>query len=872
MGVIIISHSRTPMTLPAGTRLGPYEIGSPLGAGGMGEVYRAYDPKLDREVAVKVLPTDVAQQAEALARFEREARAIAALSHPNILAIHDFGVDTGVAFAVMELLEGETLRERLSEGRLPVRKVIEYGVQIARGLAAAHERGFVHRDLKPENIFIVGDGHVKILDFGLARQTGPALAGGGSIAATAAAGTDPGTVLGTVGYMSPEQVRGETADHRSDLFSLGAVLFEMVTGERAFRRDTNAETMTAILRDDPPELLQNRADLPAAFDRVIRHCLEKRPGERFQSARDVAFALETLSGSSSAVAAGPVADPRRRRAMMWAAFGITLALGAVATLWAVSRSPASAPAVFTRLTFRRGTIFNARFDADGRSIVYSASFEGRTPDLFSTRRDGPDSRALGMPGADVVAISSTGEMALIRDRGPMDAWYRSDPGMLARAAASGGAARDMLGDVVSADWSPDGSKLAIVRRTADRLRVEFPVGTAVYETAQDVTRVRVSPQGTRVAFNEKEKGFGKNSVLRVWDGSAALRTLDTGAGADRVEFAWAPDGTELWFTEVSAATSNDLRAVAMGGRVRTVAKLPIAFHLYDIARDGTVLGGRSALRGSVIEVASGSDRERDHSWLDMSEAGDATPDGTNLLITEYGDGGGTGRWSVFLRKSDGSPAVRLGEGEAFGLSPDSRQALTLRRGTAPALVVLPTGAGEPRELSNPAKVDYFTGTWLHDGKRIGFAAQEAGHDLRYWVQPLDGAATPITPEGIVARIGEHPFSPDDRFLAVRHEDGGIFIHPAAGGNAVPVPDLRKVTVSRWTPDGRGLLVFTDGLPARVFRVDVATGRRELRKILMPADPAGVVNVYAVQVTANEQSYFYSYQRDLTDLYLIQGLR
>jgi Tol biopolymer transport system component len=395
----------------------------------------------------------------------------------------------------------------------------------------------------------------------------------------------------------------------------------------------------------------------------------------------------------------------------------------------------------------------------------------------------------------------------------------------------------------------------------------------VFETADAITRVRVSPDGARVAFNTKPAGLGGNSVIRVWEGSKTARALATDSGADRIEFAWTPDSSEIWFTESMGATSNNMRSMAMNGRVRTVATLPIGFHLHDIARDGTVLASRSALRSSVAEVAAGGERERDHSWLDLSELDDTLADGSSLLMTEFGEGGGVGRWSVFLRKTDGSPAVRLGEGEAFSLSPDGSQALSLRRGPQPTLVILPTGAGEAREIANPQHFDYLSARWLHDGKRIGFAALEPGHGLRYWVQPLDATtAQPITPEGIFTLPGANPFSPDDKFAAVQHEDGFMYLHPTAGGEATPIPNLRKVNLVRWTADGRGLLVSTNELPSRVFRVDVKTGGVELRKILMPTDPAGIFNIYSVQVAANEQSYFYTFQRDLTDLFLIQGLR
>ena len=280
--------------LAASSRLGPYEIVAPLGAGGMGEVYRARDTRLGREVAVKVLPEPFASNPDRLARFEREAKAVAALSHPNILGIHDYGTHEGVTYAVMELLEGETLGSRLAKGPVPWREAVEFGAAIAEGLAAAHAKGIVHRDLKPENLFLTADGRVKILDFGLARMT-PLANMQSETGPYVPAETDAGTVMGTVGYMSPEQVRGQTADARSDLFSFGCVLYEMVVGRRPFQRDTAAETMTAILHDEPPDPTVSGKQVPAELGRLIRHCLAKSPNQRLQSARDLSLGLRATA-------------------------------------------------------------------------------------------------------------------------------------------------------------------------------------------------------------------------------------------------------------------------------------------------------------------------------------------------------------------------------------------------------------------------------------------------------------------------------------------------------------------------------------------------------------------------------------------------
>jgi TolB-like protein len=297
------------MALSSGSRLGPYEIIAPLGAGGMGEVYRARDKKLDRDVAVKVLPQSVAADPDTLARFEREAKSVAALSHPNILAIHDFGNHDGIAYAVMELLEGETLRGKLDASPITEKQAVDYALQVARGLSAAHEKGIVHRDLKPENLFVSRDGHVKILDFGLAKRIEAVAPGKETSAPTGSGHTEPGAVMGTVGYMSPEQVKGFPVDHRSDIFSFGAILYELLSGKKAFKRDTNAETIAAILMSEPPELSESGRNIAPALDRIVKHCLDKDRERRFQTARDIAFSLSEQSSPAAGRGAREIAPP-----------------------------------------------------------------------------------------------------------------------------------------------------------------------------------------------------------------------------------------------------------------------------------------------------------------------------------------------------------------------------------------------------------------------------------------------------------------------------------------------------------------------------------------------------------------------------------
>src|SRR5208282_221155 len=404
-------NPQSQMALTSGTKLGPYDIQALIGSGGMGEVYRARDARLDRVVAIKVLPTSYSADAERLQRFVQEARSAAALNHPNILSIFDIGNEHGAPYIVSELLEGQTLRERIRSGALSNRKAIDYGLQVARGLAAAHEKGIVHRDLKPENLFLTNDDRVKILDFGLAKLTRPETSASAE-EPTVQVNTEPGQVMGTVGYMSPEQVRGKAADHRSDIFAFGSILYEMLSGQRAFRGETAADTMSAILKEEPVELTEVARNVPPALERMVRHCLEKNPGQRFQSAGDLAFNLEALTDSSvgsktsaqaaiaDAASLGTATAQRKEGAprgkLRVAAGALGLAALMLGVGWWLGRSSGRAPlAEYQAVTFRPGSIGNARFTPDG-SIVYSASWDGGASQLYVGRTDDPGSRELGL--------------------------------------------------------------------------------------------------------------------------------------------------------------------------------------------------------------------------------------------------------------------------------------------------------------------------------------------------------------------------------------------------------------------------------------------------------------------------------------------
>lgn len=865
------------MTLELNTQIGPYEILSKIGAGGMGEVFRARDSRLSRDVAIKILPGHYASSDDRLSRFEQEARATGALNHPNIVSIYDFGSHEGSPYVVTELLEGETLRAKLKSGPLAPRKALDFGVQMARGLAAAHEKGIIHRDVKPENIFLTRDGRLKILDFGLAKVSSEfSYSSNDSTIATLRAPTNPGVVMGTVGYMSPEQVRGIAVDHRSDVFSFGAVLYEMLTGEQAFRGDSAVEVMNSILKDEPLEPSSFVGSLPPGVDRVLHHCLEKQADSRFQSASDLAFDLEALSLSSGSYRSSGFRSGARRGIFSRVArrrlarAGVALLLAAVLAgggllagrwLWPTTIPTVSA---FNQLTFRRGALHSARFSSDGQTILYSAAWDGDASEVYLVRPGSPESRPLNLKDTAILAVSGTGEMAVLQKS------------TLGRVALTGGAPRAVAEEVHGADWKPGTEELAVVRYVDGKHRLEFPLGTVIHETDAGLASPRFSPDGTKLAFLLHPIANDDRGSVMVADLSGKVTEV-TNAWTSLGGIDWSPDGSEIWFAGARTGANRSLwatdRDASPGTEPRLVSSVAGSLYLHDIAFDGRVLVSRETVRSEILVHRPGETRERDLSWLDGSTASDISQDGSMLLFSELNHGGGT-NYSVYLRKTDGSPAVRLGEGNATGLSPDGKWALAIQPTSPPKLVVLPTGAGEARTVLQEGFDQIFTAKWFPDGRRVLLLASEPDRKIRSYMLTLDSgeAPVPLTEEGHYGAL----LTPDGSALAVVNEATFTWtLMPIGGGAATPIRGLNEGEVPvRWAEDGKHLyLRVTKQFPVEIMRLDPTTGRREKVVETMPADMTGVKPwPRGVLMSGDGEIYAYSYLRALSELYLLEGVR
>src|SRR5579872_88343 len=857
--------------LTSGTKIGPYEIQSPLGAGGMGEVYRARDSRLGREVAIKVLPAALAKDGDRLRRFETEARAIAALNHPNILAIHDIGTHDGAPYLVSECLEGQTLREELSGGALPLRRAVQYGTEIAQGLAAAHDKGIVHRDLKPENIFITRDGRVKVLDFGLAKLVRT----GDEGATIDAEPTSAGVVLGTVGYMSPEQVKGEAADARSDIFALGAILYEMFSGQRAFRRDTSAETMTAILKEDPPELSQTGKPISPAMDRIVRRCLEKKPLQRFQSARDLAFNLESLSAntSSGSGAAITAAERKPRNWVGLAAGALVLALIAAGSWMLGRRSGSATPPSYHQLTFERGLVYAARFAPDGRSIYYSASWNGQPVQLYSTVPDSPESRPLNLVNSTLFAVSPS-EIAI--SLGCKDRYIGNCQGTLGLVPVAGGSPREVAEGTLSAAWTADFTEMAVIRQEAGKYRVEFPRGKVIYQSDHALGYLRISPRGNAVAFAEFTGIEGDAGWAMAVDRDGK-ELLHSAVFTSFEGLAWSPSGAEVWVgTTVGAGWADAIYAFDFSGKKRMVLRLPGMLRLHDVSRDGRILLSKESWRSGVHFKGPGDMSERDLSWLDYAAMRDISTDGTEIVFDDWGAAAGSSSLA-YLRKTDGTPAVKLGAWWNPVLSPDGTRVLADEGTSAGAgrLALIPTGVGETQTLN--FRIEQFGSQgFMPDGRGIYFAGDD-GHGWRMYMVDQPGS-TPrsITPLITVkaSHFESHLVSPDSKFIFARDANGRGELYPISGGEPRGIPGwLPEDTWITWSADGRFAYVYHDEkTSAPVYRLDVITGKTDLVTTLAPSDSAGVTAIVTVRMTADGKSYAYSFDREHSDLFLVEGVR
>jgi Tol biopolymer transport system component len=851
-----------------GQVLGHYRVLEKIGSGGMGEVYRASDQRLGRDVALKILKPSLAHDRDRLRRFEQEARAAATLSHPNVVAVYDIGMHDGAPYIVSELLQGQTLRERLLDGAVARRPAVDYAGQIAQGLVAAHEKRIVHRDLKPENLFITKDGRIKILDFGIAKLTSSEFGsppGEATSPANMTTQTKTGSVLGTIAYMSPEQLRGKTVDHRSDIFSFGAIFYEMLTGNRAFAGETQVDTMTAILREDPPEMVREGADISQASEKVVRHCLEKEPENRFQSARDLAFALNTLSDSTTS---RQVLRFRRGKSgfRIWLPLSAAVLLLAVLAVALLPRLRPVANPEFHRVTFERGTVYSARFTPDGRTVIYGAAWNGRPLQIYSTIPDSLLARPLGLTSAYLLGLSRTNQLALML-RGRPGSRLEFEGGMLAQSPMIGGTPREILQDVVWADWSSAG-ELAVVHHVNGRDYLEFPVGKVLDQTSGSISNIRFSPRGDRIAFLDHPGRWDPAGAVCVVDLAGHKTTLSSGWDSEN-GLAWSPPGNEVWFTAVETGSSNRfLWAVNQSGRKRRVLTLP-GLTIQDIAPDGRVLATIDMER--LAMEWSGKDKQvRDLSWYDWSLAKDISPDGQSVLFEEGGEPAGP-KNAVAIRKIDGSLPIRLGDGTADTLSPDGKWAVAVSQ-TGPAhITLLPVGPGQSRQISLSALERLQNGAhFLPDGRHIAVNGNEPGHSGRtYLVDVIGGQTEPVTPEGTYATLP----SPDGKFLAGETADFKLGLFPLDGGPARTIPNLDSgYVLAQWSADSKALYVFRSGeVPLKIERLDIATGRVKAVRELIPADLGGVVSIGPVIANVNASEFAYSYYQTLSMLYVIAGL-
>ncbi len=837
----------------------------------MGVVYKAEDTALSREVALKVLPAEALGSPIAAERFLREARAAAALSHPNICTVYETGVHDGQHFISMELLEGETLRAQLADGALPVRKAIDYAKQIAQGMAAAHDKGITHRDLKPENVFITKDERVKILDFGLAKQVQSAISANDTQSPTLGALTNPGVVMGTIDYMAPEQMRGQTVDPRADIFSFGAMLHEMLTGRHPFRRETPTDTMAAILKEDPPELSTIDAKVPAALARLVEHCLEKKPAARFQSARDLAFALETLTGSSATLS-GPiiVAAARKRgwiRLLVFSGFSIGLLAGALLVGMRLARTNSPGEVIFEQKTFDPQFISNARFLPENKGIVFSAALEGNLPELFVIHAGAATPETLHQQRTHLLSVSNTGELAVLTNVSFLT--HRLYRGTLSVMPLDG-EPKPRMTDVREADWSPDGSDMAIIHDIGAGDQLEYPPDKLLYKSTGYLSDLRVSPDGNRVAFFEHPVRWDDRGDVLVADRTSGSVKKLAGDLWGIEGLAWMRDGRNVVFS--GSKSPHQFRPYLVdasgtkpaGQALQTIGPV----YIQDIAPDGRWITTYEQITYFIRFRLPGDRSEQEIGWLDNALFPHISPDRRAILFTDQSPGAGS-NYSVCYRSFEGVKPIHLGEGEGQDFSPDGKWALALIN-SPPQLVIYAIGPGKTIRLDRGPIVRYqMWAKWFPDGKQILFCGNEASKPTRCYRQAIDGGPpVSVTPYGFDMSL----ISPDGRTVLAYNSTGKGRILSLESGASQEARGLEMDDFPvKWSEDKKTIFVATrDPSHMRIYKVDLYSGQRTpVGGEIALEDRAGVISVLLTDMVQAGAGYVYNVGKDVSKMFVVQ---
>ena len=846
-----------------GQTISHYRILAPLGS--QEGVYVGKDAQSGRPVCIRFFPKEWSGP-DSLGKLRQLTRSVTGLNYRHILAASDFGESGERLYSVTELPEAETLRERIAARAVRFTDLLDLGAQIASALDAAHSEGIVHGALQPVDIWVTRQSEACVIEFGLYELL--------PLASRVGWGAD--------GYLSPEQVRGKAADARSDLFALGAILYEMATGHPAFQGPDAAGIHQVILESDPAPPSAGDSTLPAMFDSIIARALAKNPDERYQTAADIEMDLRRLlrDWESERVAAtrAALAEPgsalsreaeapkraKGRRTMTIAAALLLAAAGGAIAVRMMRRPATALPAVYHRLTFRRGTIETARFAPDGRTIFYSAAWDGQPPQIFSVQPQSPESRPLGLNDAAILSVSPAGELAILT--GLHDSSLGEREGTLATLTAAGGVPQTILQNAEDADWSPIGKGIVVVRRVNGEDRLEYPIGTVLAETRGAIGNVRFSPDGTRIAFVERPEPGSDGGTLDVVDVNGGRETLSRN-WASLEGLAWSPGGKQIWFTAARHA-GQQVYVVTLSGQLRQVAAMAGSLRLEDIAADGRMLLVRDDSRRGMIEMERGQKNEQNISWLDGSQLRDLAADGKTVLFDEAGEAGGVEQ-AIYLRRIGSGDPTRLAAGRALALSPDGKSVLAETPEPDRNLILLPTAGGEAVNLPKVA-VSHQWAAWLPDGKRFVFLGREPGHGLRLFVQNVAGGLPrAFSPAGVG---GSAALSPDGSRVATMGPDGKGYLYPVDGG---AVPTFRGLTpadrILGWSRYGAELYVAEGTLPVTVFRMSLASGRKTQLWQLAPADAAGVTHLGEIRVTPDGSFCAYSYRRTFSYLYLAEGL-